>query len=281
MTQPGTTPDAGSRELWLRVLERTRSARVCGALESIATRSHVIPDGGIDFSVREFSQPDRRPAAGTARDPFAPWEPELFVADLSASHVCLLNKYEVIPHHILIVTRAYEEQTRLLGLADFEALWLGLAAIDGLAFYNAGARAGASQRHKHLQIVPLPLASGRDPVPIDGRLRGAGRLPFVHARVACEELCAAPPAEAAVRSLELYHAMLARVAPGEAEPAYNLLVTRRWMLLVPRRRQTFESIDVNGLGFAGVLLVRDPKQLARLRELGPLRVLCEVGREEI
>ena len=32
-----------------------------------------------------------------------------------------------------------------------------LAEFDGLGFYNGGETAGASQPHKHLQIVPLPL----------------------------------------------------------------------------------------------------------------------------
>jgi sulfate adenylyltransferase (ADP) / ATP adenylyltransferase len=30
----------------------------------------------------------------------------------------------------------------------------------GLAYYNCGPSSGASQPHKHVQVVPLPLAEG-------------------------------------------------------------------------------------------------------------------------
>lgn len=37
----------------------------------------------------------------------------------------------------------------------------------GLAYYNCGPSSGASQPHKHVQVVPLPLAEKLDqPVPL-------------------------------------------------------------------------------------------------------------------
>jgi ATP adenylyltransferase len=44
----------------------------------------------------------------------------------------------VVDHHILIVTRAFEDQDTWLTLADFEALAICMAEIDGLAFFNGG-----------------------------------------------------------------------------------------------------------------------------------------------
>ena len=85
----------------------------------------------------------------------------MFVADISPTHVCLLNKFNVIDHHLLVVTRAFEEQDAAINAADFAALWVCMAEVDGLAFYNGGKLAGASQRHKHLQIAPLPWGPGR------------------------------------------------------------------------------------------------------------------------
>jgi ATP adenylyltransferase len=58
---------------------------------------------------------------------------------------------------------------------------------------------------------------------------------------------------------------------------YNLLVTDRWMLVVPRSRERFEGISINALGFAGALLVRDPAQLAAVERAGPMSVLRHVG----
>ena len=58
---------------------------------------------------------------------------------------------------------------------------------------------------------------------------------------------------------------------------YNLLVTRRWMMAVPRARERWDGVSVNALGFAGSLLVRDAGELARLRAAGPMRVLAAVA----
>jgi ATP adenylyltransferase len=58
---------------------------------------------------------------------------------------------------------------------------------------------------------------------------------------------------------------------------YNLLMTRQWLLLVPRSEECFEGISINALGFAGVLLVRDTAQLAILENHGPMTALQRVG----
>ena len=91
----------------------------------------------------------------------------MFVADISATHFCLLNKYNVLDHHLLIITREYVDQDQLIALEDFAALWACMAEIDGLGLYNAGTTAGASQSHKHLQLLPLPLADSGPPIPIE------------------------------------------------------------------------------------------------------------------
>jgi ATP adenylyltransferase len=70
----------------------------------------------------------------------------------------------------------------------------------------------------------------------------------------------------------------ARVEAGDGTaPPYNLLVTREWMLLAPRSRESVGAISVNALGLVGSLLVRDEGQLEELRRLGPMRLLREVG----
>ena len=63
---------------------------------------------------------------------------------------------------------------------------------------------------------------------------------------------------------------------GTTQP-YNLLVTRDWMLLVPRSKEHFDTISVNALGFAGSLLVRNETELETVRERGPFEVLRHVS----
>ena len=191
--QPGTLLD--------RAIDATARALRHDALKPITTHYELVEQDHVQFLVRTLAGQPGSAAMQEKRDsgtletdntvnPFLPYEPDMLVAEITPTHVCLLNKFTVIDHHLLIVTRAYEDQQSSLTLEDFVALGACMAEIDGLAFYNAGKAAGASQRHKHLQLVPLPLAPTGLPIPIEPALglemlgRGiqrAPRLPFRHA----------------------------------------------------------------------------------------------------
>jgi ATP adenylyltransferase len=209
------------------------------------------------------------------------------VADLGPTHVALLNKFNVFEHHVLIVTRAFEDQLQPLGRDDLRALARVLVEIDGLGFYNAGEVAGASQRHKHLQLVALPLDPETPRPPVEARLLGdlgvgegteVASLPFAHAAVRLSDAAASDPERLARELGAAYATGLAvlDLDPGAPGP-YNLLATRRWLLLVPRTRERWRGISINALGFAGSLLVREAAALARLRAAGPLAALCAVA----
>jgi ATP adenylyltransferase len=271
--------------LWRAVTEAAARARESGALTPFHTESEVIEDGGIPFTVRLLAQRDRKAAARkeqdrTGQNPFLPHDPELFVADISDTHLGLLNKFYVLDQHLLIVTREFEHQQASLTLRDFEALVACLEEMEGLGFYNAGTIAGASQEHKHLQLAPFPLGVGPEPMPIGpalGEVVGTAEvvavpaLRFDHAFMRLEEAPGSVPTGA--RLLAAYGELLAAVGIEGARAPYNLLVTADWMLVVPRCRESIEGISVNALGFAGSLLVRDRDQLELVRRLGPMRLL--------
>ncbi|MGF1498550.1 MAG: phosphorylase [Elainellaceae cyanobacterium] len=290
--------------LWDRVVACTEQALQCGALQSIPTDYELMEDGGMRFLVRQLAAIARKEKAkqqqektkGKDFNPFLPYEEELFVAHLSDTHVCLLNKFNVVDHHLLMVTRQFEEQETLLTQADFQALWVCLREIDGLGFYNGGQRAGASQRHKHLQLVPLPLYPTGEPLPIAAWVEAVApdrssavctlpQIPFPHALMRLA-VPVSDPTTAAQTSLEHYQALLTTVGlapePGSDRPTgpYNLLVTRDWMLLVPRSQESFDSISVNSLGFAGSMFVRDEAQMRTLKQHGPLKILCQVAQSD-
>lgn len=286
--------------LWRLVRERTRHALARGALESIETGEHLVPEAGIPFSVRSISTLRQKGEALrdqhlSGANPFLPPDPDLVVAGVSPTHLAVLNRFPVLRHHLLLVTREFEEQSLPLAAADFHALARCLAEIDGFAFYNAGPEAGASQAHRHLQIVPFPLGAGPEPTPVERALapvlRDPGRatlpvFPFRHAVAALPETAwdGPDPGRRAAESLRLAYRALAartglRLTPGEPAAPYDLLVTRRWMMLVPRSRERFEGISVNALGFAGSLLLEDPDQLGTVRRHGPIEVLRAVAVE--
>ncbi|AFY34594.1 ATP adenylyltransferase [Calothrix sp. PCC 7507] len=281
LLKPGT--------LWTSVKNQTAHALECGALLSIPTEFEFVEQDGVNFLVRILSNLERKKTAKKKQDkefnPFLPYEEDLFVADISDTHVCILNKFNVVDYHLLIITRAFEEQQSLLTLEDFAAMWACLADYDGLVFYNSGKIAGASQRHKHLQIVPLPLAPSGTQIPISPLLSSAKfpqvratipGLPFLHAFASLDSGCMQPPFTAAAATLEQYQTLLQALDLQASDP-YNLLVTREWMLIVPRSHEKFESISVNSLGFAGALLVRNQTEMQILKEQGPMNILKSVG----
>lgn len=239
------------------VAERSRAALHDGSLEPIQTRVENVDDEGSRFSIRVVSSLQRRATTVTSGDPFLPpYSPGLFVGEISATHVSLLNKYPVLEQHALVVTRAFEAQTSPLTEADFSAVLPLLHAAGGLVFYNSGAEAGASQPHKHLQWVPRPP---------DAQLRAP--LPFVHASA----VTPSQPGEA----VALYRALLER--SGASGRAYNLLMTRESTWVVPRRQERFEGVSLNALAFAGSLFVKSEDELATLKRAGPTRALQAVA----
>lgn len=290
--------------LWNAIERQTRRARACGALRPVETDTEFVEQGGVRFVVRAATSLARKDVArkqagqeqqpGRATDPFLPYEQALFVAEVSDTHLCLLNKFNVIDHHLLIVTRRFEEQELLLTPADFEALWACMAEFESLGFYNGGTEAGASQRHKHVQMVPLPLAEEGPAIPIEpllaiGKLRESvgtvPGLPFMHACVRLDPHLVMDPVAAARVTHKHYRTMLKAAGLGASQTPeglrqsapYNLLVTRSWMLLVPRAREFFDGVSINALGYAGSLFVRNHEQLELVRLKGPMTALREVS----
>lgn len=291
--------------LWQAILATTDHALRGGALQPIETEPAFVEQRGLRFVVRVASSlrrkaEEQRPRRGQVRasgqelSPFLPPEADLTIGPVGDRHIAVLNKFNVVEHHLLIVTRQFEDQDALLNEEDFLALWLCLREFDSLGFYNGGAAAGASQKHKHLQLVPLPMVREGPSIPIDPVLpmAAAGRLcripafPFAHVFARLPQGLAVDPQQAAWVTRAHYQRMLVAMdigtvlshpEPRHAVP-YNLLLTREWMLLVPRSAEFAEGVSVNALAYAGSLFVRTGEQLELVRRLGPLHFLSAVGR---
>ena len=288
-------PDGG---LAAALEARSRSALACGALRPIETEQAEIHDGGVRFLVRVVSSLARkaehqaRAPGGPPADPFLPPEPELTVARPTETHVAVLNKFKVLDRHLLIVTRGFEHQETLLTHEDLHALFLCLAQLPCLGFYNGGALAGASQPHKHLQLVPLPLAADSPALPMAPLLAGGPRqgvgtcpgLPFHHAFARLSRPVGADP-DLVREAHGLYLGLLGALGIGGVQvqgevrqsAPYNLLIADDWLLGVPRVAECFGSVSVNALGFAGSLFVKDRAQLDAVRAAGPMAVLRAVA----
>lgn len=295
--------------LWEKITQKSAEALAIGAQKPIETSGTIIEDSGVHFIVRKVSSlalkaneksihnidVDGRQGGKSAStknpNPFLPYDQALYVCDVSATHVCLLNKFNVIDNHVLLVTKAFEHQETLLTESDFAALYACMREYNSLGFYNGGVVAGASQEHKHLQLIPLPFASQMaHEFPLSPLFEIAKPcrnratqipLPFSHAVMSLDDLRGQTIDFAAAYLLDCYRQLLTFVGIKADEyrqgKPYNLLLTKQWMWLVPRSRELFDSISINSLGFAGSLFVRDDKQLKLLCNTGPMQVLQSVA----
>lgn len=279
--------------LLTQIQQTTAHAKSVGALHALTTAQEIVTDQGVPFVVRileRLKKKEHHQAKQVKKqvNPFLPYEQDLYVGDLSSTHVCILNKFNVVDHHILVITKAFESQQTWITRADFAAIADCMTEIDGLAFFNGGPLAGASQPHKHLQLIPFSDEINAFAVPIEAAIASIDIppsqpttlpiFPFRHG------LIQVPENFDGNILFELYEHLLNHLnfiqkplTTGEQTYPYNLLITRRWMLLVQRTQDRYERISVNSLGFAGALLVRDRPQLEFLRQFTPLQLLNQVS----
>jgi sulfate adenylyltransferase (ADP) / ATP adenylyltransferase len=188
----------------------------------------------------------------------------------------------------LIVTNEFESQQDPLNSNDLAAAWLLCRDLDGLAFFNAGPKSGASQPHKHLQFIPLPIHPEIQMFPIEqlfdaslSSVQITPKLPFVHFAIFW-------PQTAAIHGEYLhsqYNQLLDRltsfhrsVNPTDVNQVdYNLIMTKKFMLVAPRSREHTDGVFVNSLGFAASIFVKTEEQYQTLLKLSPLTVLSRVG----
>ncbi len=264
-----------------RVEAATDRALASGTLGPIDTREEVLHDGGYGFRLRTVASLARKEAAqaragGFQHDPFLPpYEEGLHVGAVPPAHVGLLNKFPVLDHHLLIVTERFRTQEGALEVADCEALLRILGAGAGLAFYNSGEAAGASQPHRHLQWVPLT-----ERPPLEAAVSGGEALPFPVASEALPPVWLDDPVSGAPGLHRCYTRLLAAIGcargveyPDRPAP-YNLLATRGRVWAVPRTRGSSAGVAINALGYAGWMLAADDTQAETVRARGPLALLA-------
>lgn len=273
-------------------------ALASGALLPVATESATVTDGRVSFILRWVSSlslkalAKKLPRPGdkpTDFNPFLPYEQDLWVADISATHVVLLNKFPSQDGHVLLITRAFCRQEAVLDATDFDALARLLTGVDGLAFFNGGVVAGSSQRHKHIQLLPaseIPIEAVIPTAGAIGQPQQLAALPFRHSFVRLDDSAFfTDPAHAAGHLQHVYREACAACGMVERDgdmPPYNMLATRRWLMLVPRVQETCdlgsERLQISAMWFAGTAFATRPEQIPLIEQAGPMRLLASVTR---
>lgn len=73
---------------------------------------------------------------------------------LGYDYTLALNKFNTLTDHVLILSNSFKLQYLPLNHNDFSVWYLTLTAMNGVGFFNSNKIAGASQIHRHLQVVP-------------------------------------------------------------------------------------------------------------------------------
>ena len=273
-------------ELLRKARDVAAAAKVSGALVPLKTSlTTLIGEAGTNFELRHLlsATPKHLRAAGPKPNPFLPWDQRLEVERINDSHVVILNKYPVQASHMLLITQDWQPQTGWLSVDDWHALGRIDATTTGLWFFNSGPDAGASQPHRHLQL--LPRAAGE---PICARQswfesHAAGTTSLVDDPLL--RSCRVVPLTSALKGEMLYRMYLTLAADlGLGDPsndhrpkgAYNLLLSRRWMAMVRRRTEGIRGFSVNALGFAGSLLSTEASDREWIQRSGPEALLQAV-----
>lgn len=227
---------------------------------------------------------------GPKPNPFLPWDDALEVQRLAPAHVVLLNKYPVQTGHLLVISEAWRPQAGWLDRADWQAVGQLAADTGGLWFFNSCAAAGASQPHRHLQL--LPRAAGEISCPLAGLLHEqletqplsrSGNEPQHPCWPWAYRISRRRDSRGGSDLEELYLAHAAALGLGtprrDPQPRhpYNLLFDDDWLMTVRRSREHCAGFSLNALAFAGYLLATEGSDLNWLLEQGPWPLLQAVA----
>jgi ATP adenylyltransferase len=268
-------------------LRRSQEALENGALRPLSTDIETWAgsgDGGFEIRHLVGAPPRHLRAAGPKPNPFRPWDQRLELTRVGREHVLILNKYPVQLGHMLLISQSWQPQMGWLSLVDWTAVCQVNQDTGGLWFFNSGPHAGASQPHRHLQL--LPRKQGDRLCPRDAWFQqhlldatSSRPMDSLERSISIKPL---PLTWSGSVLLEVYldlcqHSGLGSPQRNEKPLApYNLLISAGWMALIKRSCDEVHGYSVNALGFAGYLLSTERSNRTWLEAHGPEALLKKV-----
>ncbi|SBO42284.1 DUF4922 domain-containing protein [Cyanobium sp. NIES-981] len=270
-----------AERLWQGALELSEAARASGDL--VPLRTELVDDPRLHpFVLRRLLSrtPKHLRGGGPRPNPFLPWEPALELERLGRSHVVLLNKFPVQPAHLLLITQDWQPQTGWITAADWSAVAHLARDTGGFWFFNSCAAAGASQPHRHLQLLPRRADEPSCPLAAHFLREIAGNAPGWPWRYA---IAARRSADDPLELEQLYLRQARDLELGDPRSdsrphhPYNLLFDDDWFITVRREQEHCAGYSVNALGFGGYLLATDRSDSGWLERHGPWELLRRVA----
>ncbi len=243
----------------------------------IITRDLYVKD---DFIIRKLdtSKFYKKTIYGPKQNPFFPWEKILEIDKIGDNHQLILNKYPVQKGHILLITNEWKPQNGWLDIKDWRAIQQVNKDTSGLWFFNSSPIAGASQPHRHFQL--LRRSSGEISCPREKWFLNMNSYQDINSKLKKNIIVSKFNfLENSSSLFEFYLELCMKLGLGDPirdkKPIhpYNILITNKWIALIKRSKDHIHGFSINGLGFAGYLLVTEKSNVSYLKKFGPEKLL--------
>ena len=266
---------------WKKALEQTRISIDDKSLYPLKT--DIITNDLYkkdDFIIRKIdtSKFNNKKLYGPKQNPFCPWEKILEIDKIGDNHQLILNKYPVQKGHILLITNNWKPQNGWLDIKDWEAIQQVNKDTSGLWFFNSSPIAGASQPHRHFQLlrrsrneISCPRENWFLEMNLDQNINSKLKKNIIVSKFNF--------LENSVSLFELYLELCKKLGLGDPisdkKPIYpyNVLITNKWIAVIKRKNDHIHGFSINGLGFAGYLLVTEKSDVNYLKKFGPEKLL--------
>ncbi|KAK3985875.1 ATP adenylyltransferase-domain-containing protein [Cladorrhinum sp. PSN332] len=205
------------------------------------------------------------------------------VADVGSTHLIAFNKFAAERPHLLLLTQnGYRRQHESLDHDDITSIWHVLTSFSQRRFlilFNCGVDSGCSRLHKHMQIFPAPDPDTFPLWPDSGDPLVRASVPFRCFVYRFEGRLPSPDGLITIYRTLLRKAedALGRRSSQEGAVPHNVVLDRRWMLLIPRRARGLGGVDVNAAAMVGMIWVDTEERIRMWKEQGPAHILAHVG----
>ena len=275
-----------SESIWSKALEISREAVNCGAVIPLNTIKYKSVDKYCDFELRFLKSPIPKflKEYGPKLNPFIPWDSRLQIKAINNKHTLILNKYPVQLGHILLITNSWKPQNGWLNEDDFEAIVNVDNDTTGLWFFNSSKEAGASQPHRHFQLLPrhadeiiCPRYEWFCSLLNNNKYHTSVISHCISIRSRDKKI------ESNANDLfKSYNSMVKDMKLGKINKnnkpikPYNLIITSEWIALITREKDKSNGFSINALGFAGYFLGTKSSNVDCLIKYGPEEILKDV-----
>ena len=233
-----------------------------------------------DFIIRKLdtSKFKKKIYYGPNQNPFNPWEKILEIERIGNNHQLILNKYPVQKGHILLITNSWKPQNGWLDINDWVAIQKVNKDTSGLWFFNSSPIAGASQPHRHIQLLRRShgeISCPREKWFLNLEISNDNETKLKKSIVVSQFNFL----EDSSYIYNLYLELTKKIGLGDPvndeKPRYpyNILITNNWIAIIRRKFDHLHGFSINGLGFAGYLLITNKSDINYLKNYGPEKLL--------